>query len=177
MVKKFCKFFGYSVFFIVALIYFMPKVNLYYFLETKLNLLDVVISSEDAIDKGFTLELNHQDVYYKSIQSMNIQKTHIKIFILHNTLNFEDVMLSNIAKSFLPLHIHHAMITYTLFDPLHIKADVDGEFGKANVRFNILKNTFHMKLFPSELMLESYENTLKNMRKHKEGEFIYDKTI
>lgn len=177
MVKKLCKFFGYSVFFIVALIYFTPKASLYYFVETKLNQFDVVISNEEAVDKGFALEIDHQIIYYKSIQSANIQKTNLKLSMLYNALTLKDITLSSVAKSFIPLHIEKATIKYTIFDPLDIKAVIDGEFGRANIRFSILKRTLHLELFPSELMLKSYVNTLKNMRKQKEGEYTYDKTI
>ncbi len=177
MVKKLYKFFGYSVFFIVTLMYFTPKISLYYFLETKLNHFAVVIDSEEAIDNGFTLKINHQTVYYESIQSATIKESTLKLLILYNALNLQDITLSSAAKSFVPLHIDTATITYTLFDPLYIKAAMDGEFGKAHVRYNLLERTLHLELFPSELMLKSYVNTLKNMRKSKEGEFTYDKTI
>jgi hypothetical protein len=177
MVKKLFKFFGYSLFFIVALMYFTPKVSVYYFLETKLTQFAVVVSSEEAIDKGFTLELNHADVYYKSIQSANIETTDIKLFVLYNALSFQNITISSAAKSFVPLHVQNANIKYTIFDPLHIKADIVGEFGNANVSFDIREKTLHLKLFPSPLMLKSYGNTLKNMRKNEKGEFTYDKTI
>lgn len=177
MVKKLCKFFGYSVFFIVALIYFTPKVSLYYFLETKLNQLEIVIGLEEALDNGFTLGVKHQSVYYKSIQSATIKEAHLKIFMLYNALNFKDITLSSVAKSFFPLHIENATIQYTLFNPLYIQAVIDGEFGKANARYSILKKTLHIELLPSDLMLKSYMNTLKNMQKNKEGEYSYDTAI
>lgn len=177
MVKKLFKFFGYSAFFIVALMYFTPKVSLYYFLETKLNQFAVVISSEEAVDKGFTLELDHADVYYKSIQSANIEKVDIKLLVLYNALSFQNIKISSAAKSFIPLHVQNANIKYTIFDPLHIKADIVGEFGNANVSFDILKRTLHLKLIPSALMLKSYGNTLKNMSKNENGGYTYDKTI
>lgn len=177
MVKKLCKFFGYSVFFIVALLYFTPKVSLYYFLETKLNQLNIVIGLEEAVDNGFTLDLKHQTVYYKSIQSATIKEANLHFFILYNALNFKDITLSSIAKSFFPLYIENATIQYTLFNPLYLQVAIDGEFGKSNVRYSILKRTLHIELLPSDLMLNSYMNTLKNMHKNKEGEYSYDTAI
>lgn len=177
MVNKFYKFFGYSAFFILALMYFIPKVSLYYFLETKLNQFNIVISSEETIDKGFTLQINNPNIYYTSIQSANIKEINIQLFMLYNVVNLQDMTLSSTAKSFIPLHIENVTIKYTIFDPLYIKANIDGEFGKANVSFGILKKILHLELFPSELMSKSYMNTLKDMNKNKEGEFAYDKTI
>ncbi|WP_415396554.1 hypothetical protein [Sulfurimonas sp. CS5] len=177
MVKKLYKFFGYSLVFILALMYFVPKVSLYYFLETKLDQFAVVISSEEVLDKGFTLKIKHADLYYKSIQSANIQESNIKLFVLYNAVDFQNITLSSAAKFFVPLHVKNINIKYTMFDPLYIKADVEGEFGKANVRFSIFDKTLHLKLLPSELMLKSYVNTLKNMSKNEKGEYIYDKTI
>lgn len=177
MVKKLTKFFGYSLFFLLALMYFTPKVSIYYFLETLLAPHAVVISSEEAVDRGFTLQINHANISFKAIESANIAEIDIKIFALYNVIHCKDITLSGAAQSFIPLHVEAATLKYSVFNPLNVVAKINGEFGEANVTFNILERALHLKVVPSDLMLKDYKNTLQNMSKNENGEYIYDKTI
>jgi hypothetical protein len=177
MVKKVTKFFGYSLFFLLALFYFTPKVSVYYFLETLLAPHAVVISSEEAVDRGFTLQINHANISVKGIESANIGVIDVKIFALYNAIDFKDITLSSAAQSFIPLHVETATLKYTILDPLNVVAKIKGEFGEANVTFNILEKALHLELIPSDLMLKEYKNSLQNMSKNENGEYVYDKTI
>lgn len=177
MVKKVSRLFAYFIFFILALMFFTPKVSIYYFLEHKLKDYDVVIGSEKLKDSGCSLKIEDADISFKSIPSAKIGEASIKIFALYNSLNIKDILLSGAAKSFVPLHINSAQVRYSIFNPLHVYAHADGEFGVADASFNIIENSVHVDLKASKKMLQAYKSTLKSLRKTKNGEFVYDKTF
>ena len=177
MVKKLLRFLAYTLFFMLALIFFTPKISFYYFLEEQIKPMGVIVSSEELTDSGFSLNIQNADVSFKAIESANIQNTNIKIFGLYNSVSINDISLSSTASSFVPLKIQSADIRHSIFNPLNVSADIVGEFGEAELTFNILQRRVFMKLLPSKVMLKSYKSTLRNLKKDKNGEYVYDKTF
>jgi len=169
--------FVYFLFFIVALMYFTPKSSIYFFLETQLKEYEAVISREEVVDSGFILDIKHANVSLKSISSANISRTTLKIFILYNSIDLQEVILSSTAKSFVPLHLDSVHIVHSILNPLNVIVHSVGEFGEIEAKFNIVDRTFHLNLKPSKIMLKDYKNTLKNLSKTENGEFTYDKTF
>lgn len=177
MVKKIAMFFAYTLFFMFALMYFTPKDSIYFFLEKKLQEHDVIISKEKVSDKGFILSLEDADITYKSIESATIDKTNIKLFALYNSINIEGITLSSTAKSFAPLKIESVDAVYFVLNPLNATLHAIGEFGELDAEFDITKYSLHLKLKPSKVMLKNHRSTLRNLKKTKNGEFVYDKTF
>jgi len=177
MVRRLGKFFAYTAFFLLSLMYFTPKASVYYFLEKEAKKFDVVISKEEVIDSGFSLGIKDAEVSVKAIESANISMTDINIFGVYNSINLEEIILSNTAKSFIPLHVKSASVKYTIFDPIHVNAKADGEFGELDATFNVLERTLHVRLLPSTKMTKSYRSTLRNFKKDENGEYVYDKNF
>ena len=174
---KILKLLAYIFFFILALIYFMPKESVYYYLEKELLLNKVVLSGEEIEDSGFSLQLNNSKVSYDSIESADVENINIKIFLVYNSLSVSNVRLLDVASSFVPLHVDTINIKYTIFNPLNIVAESNGEFGQASAEVNILDRNISMVLKPSPLMLKKYSATLRNLKKNKAGEYKYEKTF
>ncbi len=177
MVKKIVIFFAYLSFFILALLYFTPKVSAYYFLETQLKKYDLIISSETPIDSGLSFNIQNATVVFKSIESAEIENINIKIFGLYNRVRVDNIELSSAVASFVPTKVSSVDISYHIGDPLHINAKVVGEFGTAEAVVDILERSVHLKLLPSAVMSKKYRHTLKNLKKSEDGEFVYDKTF
>ena len=174
---KLSKLLAYILFFFLALIYFMPKESVYYYLEKELLLNKVVLSDEEIKDSGFSLQLNNSKVSYDSIESADVENINIKIFLVYNSLSVSNVKLLDVASSFVPLHIDNINIKYTIFNPLNIVAESNGEFGQANAEVNILDRNMSVVLKPSQLMLKKYRATLRNLKKNEAGEYRYEKTF
>ncbi|WP_373003698.1 hypothetical protein [Sulfurimonas sp.] len=177
MVKKISIFFAYTLFFMLALMYFTPKDSIYFSFEEKIKQVDVVISNEQVKDSGFTLNITDADISFKSISSAKVSKTSVTIFALYNSVNLKGITLSSTAKSFAPLNIESVNVVYSIFNPLYATIEAVGEFGELEGEFNIADNSLHLKLKPSQEMLKSYQNSLKQLSKTKNGDFVYDKTF
>jgi len=177
MVKKLFIFLGYTLFFMSALIYFTPKISIYYFLEEELQKQGVVISAEEVVDSGFSLQLSHANVSYKGIDSARVANLEVNIFELYNSVNAQDILLSSAAESFVPLKINTIDVSYSILNPLHVTGNAEGEFGSLEMEYTILENSVELMLEPSKLMLKSHKSTLRNFVKSEDGGYSYVKTF
>lgn len=177
MVKGFLRFFAYFAFFILALIFFAPKIGMYYFLENELKVYDLIISGETLKDEGVRLNIKDGQIFVKSIESATIKECDVTLLLFYNSINAQDITLSQSAKSFVPLKVQELKFSYTIFNPLNIKAFAVGEFGTAQAQVNILERTLHVDLQASEMMSKGYQNSLREFKKSEDGGFTYDKTF
>lgn len=171
------KLFAYILFFILVLVYFMPKESIYFLAEKKLEKYNVVISKEVISDNGFSLKLKNGKIFYNSIESAIVDSMKIKVFLLYNSVNIQNVYLSSMASSFVPLHIDSINIRYSVFNPLNIVLSANGEFGEATGKIGVLDKNISIVLTPSELMLKKYKNTLSGLKNKENGEYEYDQTF
>ena len=175
--KRSLKYLGYSLFFILALMYFTPKIAIYYLLEDKLNPHAIVISDEKLQDNGLYLSINDAVISVKGIESAKISEIKIKLFGLYNSLNLTDVKLSSAAASLTPVNINKPYISHSIFDPLNVTAYADGGFGEMNAKFNLIDFNLHLDLEASATMKKDFKSTLRNLKKLKIGVYSYDKTF
>jgi len=171
--KKIAFFLLYSLLFIAALLFFTPKENLYYFAEEQLKPLGVVIGYEDVIDHGFTLEISHAKLYVQKIKSANIGTIDIAIFGVYNAVGIHNIVLDKTFEQFFPPLIERMEIHQHLFAPLEVNALAVGDFGEAHATVNLADRNGSVVLTPSKLMNKRYRNTLRQLKKTKEGTYQY----
>ena len=174
---KFLKILSYTILFILAIGYFFPKINFYYLLENEFKKNNIILSQEKIIDKAFSLEINEAKLYFKKIETADIESINIKTFLVYNSVSVENIKLSTMAVSFTPISIDNIYMKYTIFNPLNIVGEVNGEFGKAMININIIDRKMNIVVLPSKLMLDNYKNTLRNLKKNEDGEYEYVKNF
>jgi len=174
---KLLKFLAYILFFIFALIYFLPKQSLYYLAEQELEKQQVVLSNEEIVEKIFSLELQHSTLSYQSISSAEIAYIDIKLLAFYNLIIIHDINISSVASTFIPLNINSVEMKQTLLNPLNVVFKAQGEFGEAEGVFYILDKNVSLTLKPSSLMLKEYKSTLRELHKNEKGEYQYDQTF
>ncbi|QFR48375.1 hypothetical protein FJR48_00990 [Sulfurimonas lithotrophica] len=174
---KLAKVFGYSLFFVLALMYFTPKVALYYFAEMQLKPYGVIVTDENVVDNGFTLGVKDALVTFKEIESAKIKDVNIALFGIYNKVSLSDITLASTAASFVPTDVKTIDITYTILNPLNIVAVSSGGFGEVKAEVNLLEKKMLLKLEPSKIMSQKYTNTLRNLQKSKDGGYEYAKTF
>lgn len=177
MVKKIAKFFGYLLFFVFALVAFMPKESFYYLLEKELTKFEVVISGETLHERLLSLDVENLSVSAKEVEVAQIQSAEITVLGFYNSVAFESVELSSLAASYLPPAIEELHLRYSIFNPLNITAFVVGEFGEAEMAFDILKREFSARVKPSEIMHKKYQKSLRMLKKDQDGEYSYAKAL
>lgn len=174
---KIGRFFAYSLFFILTLMYLMPKASMYYFFEEQIKPFSVLINDETVTESGLGLNIADAVVYIKSINSVHIESLEINLFALYNIIDIKNIQLSSAAAAFIPLNIQEVHIQHSILNPLEVTLDGKGDIGEFHADFNLLDRVVSLKLKPSETMLKEYQSTLKNLKKSDNGEYVYEKTI
>ncbi len=172
--KKIALFFFYTILFFAALLFFSPKENIYYFAEEQLKPLGVVIGYEEAVDNGFTLEILHAKLYVQKIKSANIGSINMGTFGLYNVVSVDSVVLDKTFEQFFPPIIEHIEIQQNIFSPMQVNAEAVGDFGEAVATVDLLERNVSVVMKPSKLMLSRYKNTLRQLKKSKEGDYRYE---
>lgn len=175
MIKRVSKFLLYTLFFFATLIYFLPKENLYYKGEELLESKKVIVSNEILDDRGFSFEISGADIYaMDGIKVANVKSLNIALFLLYNKIYAEGIELTSVASKFVPTHIDHISIVYSVFDPLHINAEAVGDFGEAKAVVDLQQRVAEVKLEPSKLLKTRFTSTMRMLKKSKTGEYIYE---
>jgi len=164
----------YVLLFFGALLFFTPKESLYYAAEEQLRSMGVIISDEEAVDHGFSLEIRDARLYVQKIKSADIGSATVAIFGFYNTLSAEKVLLDQTFEKFFPPVIEHIDLHQSILDPIHLKATANGDFGEAEASIDLLERSAALIVKPSKLMLSRYKSTLANLKKTEEGEYRYD---
>ena len=172
--KKIALFFLYVILFFAALLFFTPKENLYYFGEEQLKPLGVVIADEEVIDHGFSLSLKGATIYFKKIRSADIGSINAKIFALYNNLHVENIVLDPAVEQFFPPEITYVNVTHSIFSPLQVHADAEGDFGSATAQVNLADRNGTVIVTPSKIMTSRFRNTLRQLKKSKGGDYYYE---
>ena len=177
MVKKIIWIVLYTVVFFGAVVYFVPKQNLYYALENELQKYGIVIDAEDVIEHPFSLELRHPKVYLKGIEVFQALDVDIRVWIFFNEIKTDKARIGSVVKNFIPTHIDTLQIVYSLWHPFYITGYSKGNFGSINLQTDILERKGVLRLKPSEMMRTKYANTLRKLEKNQKGEYLYEQNF
>lgn len=132
--------------FIVAFVVFMPREQLYYYLEKELNKQDIVISNEKIESKLGSLIVTNGVVYAKGVEVARFSKAKISPFLVINQAVIEDIELLNIAKKFLDIDIEKLKAKHTILNPFIINLDANGSFGVAKGFVNLKQRVIHIDI-------------------------------
>lgn len=174
---KFFKLLGYFIFFMAALVFFMPKISLYYYAEEELEKHKVVFSKEEVFDKGFSLNIKHIKVSYKSDIIADVANLDLTLYFLHNSLHAQNILLSKSMSSFVPVKVESLILKYSFLHPLSVRAKASGEFGEVSAMLDILDMNASLLLIPSKLMQTKYKKTLRMLKKNDNGSYEYAKNF
>lgn len=173
MIKSIVKYLMYGVFFMISLMLFFPKENLYFFVEKKLLEKKIVISDEQVESKLFSFIVSNADVYYKGIKFSKVKTVDIDTYLFVNSINIKKIKISDGFKSFVPQNIDNIKLKYSVLNPMIIEIISTGEFGSLSGNINVLDRTIIVYLKASNKMKNKYKNILKQM-KPEEGEYTYE---
>lgn len=167
----------YIIFFVLALFYFLPKNNLYYLLENELEVNKVILFDEVVTDEGFRLNTRNTFIFYDSIDVAKVENMDIFLFGVYNTIAIQNVKLTGIAESFLPVDVRSLDATYSILNPKLLSAYVEGVFGEAKIEVDLFERKIRIHLVASQLMKKQYKSTLRNLKKNENGEYSYVKNF
>ena len=128
----------------LALLFFMPKQELYYKLETELAKNDIKIN-EQSIDEGFfSLTLNNATVYVKGIALASIEKIDFFTVLFYTNIEFNSLNLDDSLSHFAPTKIDTLSATHAIWNPINVEIKAQGAFGSTEGEASLLDRTIRL---------------------------------
>ncbi len=174
MVKKIILFLVLSIAFVLIFAFFLPKKNLFYFVQKELSSLHVTCNAKNIQENGYHLKIQNGILYIDGVDLLRWKESVSSIYLLHNKVILKGIHLSDLAKDFLPLNIQNIQLRYTVFDPLRLSLKGYGDFGKAQGYVDLIHKKVFLNVSPSQQMQRKYYKTLRYLHKDKQGEFQYE---
>ena len=153
-----------------ALVIFMPKKELYYALEHKLDDYGIVLNEKEINENIFSLKIKDIDVYTEGIKMAHLDSIDFFTIIFYNTLDVSNVFIDSSLKSFVPLKIEKLDIVYNIINPLKVNIKTNGEFGKA-VGYIDYNRTIYLDF----IEIKNIKSFKKNLKKNSNGWYYESK--
>ena len=146
--------------FLLGLIVFMPKDNIYFKIQEILSKQNIYINSD--IKNSLSLELKNGTVFVKKMDIAYFDKCEIYPYIFWNKIECKNINIANQYK------IKEIKTSYSLINPLKINISGNSNFGKIEGEINI----FDKK---GKIYITKLTNSLikKYLKKDKKG-YFYD---
>ncbi|MEA3521473.1 MAG: hypothetical protein U9R50_00705 [Campylobacterota bacterium] len=174
--KRLGKLFIYLIVTLLLILFFLPKINLYYQAEVLLQKYKVTISQEKLSDKGFSFLIEEGVIYFDDLVVAKIDEVSIIPLLLYNSVTFSPFSFSEDMKRFIPLGIENLNITHSVVNPLHVKLEGSGDFGSLEGDIGLYERNISLVLNPSPLLIKQKPFWIKRMKKTAEGGYRYEST-
>ena len=165
---------GYGLLVLITILYFIPKTNLYYQLEHKLQPHGIIIHNEHVDDKWFWLEITDAQLFVQKIESLHVRKTSVMLLGFYNRVNLEGILLASTLGQFVPKKIESAKLHYALYNPFNVNGTIHGDFGQAEINLDLYQGLLTAEVQVSELMKSQFLPTLGNFTRDKKGVYHYE---
>ena len=116
--------------FMVAVIVWMPRTELYFKLEHILSQKGVYLNEKSISDGLVSLEIQESQVYFEGISLATIQQSQLITLLLWNRLEIDGVVVDDGFSDRLPKEVKHISLVYSLLAPQKIAIEAVGTFGR-----------------------------------------------
>jgi len=130
----------------VALLVFMPKIELYYLLEKNLANQGVKINEKKIQEGPFSLHIDKMQVFVKGIDIATIDEADLMTLLVYSRATLKNVLVDPILKDNVPQKIDEVHLTHHLFAPTKIAIDMRGNWGKIEGQISLLDRKIHLDL-------------------------------
>ena len=135
--------------FLVGVILFMPKVNLYYTLENLLQKEHIVIKEGSLKDRWIDLSIKDAVVSYDGIASVEAASISVTPWLLYHKVTAYDVHPTPVIARMFNAKADRVVITHSVLDYKHIMIEAEGDFGLVHGTLDVIAQKIHLVLEPS----------------------------
>ncbi|MRJ03238.1 MAG: hypothetical protein C6I05_07300 [Epsilonproteobacteria bacterium] len=171
--KRFFKWLGYLLLFILFIALFLPKRQLYYKAEEELYRYGVVISDEQIEEGPFSLGLSNGDLYMKGILVGNFEEVDLYPDLLFNGVLVRGFRRNRSISLIPDLTIERLLLFYTPFYPLKLLIRGEGSFGTVEGWIDLRERKGEIDLFGEPKGLKNF----LRLKKIEEGHYRYEFTL
>jgi len=139
--------------FYIAFIAFMPKQELYFYLEQQLKKNGVTIYNESFKETPLALQVSNAIIEYEGVDVAQFNMLTIKAYLFINTLELEHLELLDLAKKALDIEIEKLEAKHTILKPFLITLQATGSFGSATGYINLKARVLHIDITDAQNIL------------------------
>lgn len=162
----------YSLYILLIVIVMIPKEKLYYSFESILSQYHIVISDEDISNRLVYLDADNGEVLLDNQKIAIVEHIRITPWVLMNKLTLSSITFSPLYRSFIPGKIDTLVVTYSLFHPLSVSIQGDGDFGHCDGNIDLLEQKVRI-VFDATAQLGHYPLLVSKLHQG-EGGLIYE---
>lgn len=157
----------YFLIFVFALLAFLPKENLYYFVADKVKQHKIELSQSYLKDNFLFFNIDNLNIFYDGIDLVNIKSFDFSMLLFYNDITLNNLQVQKSMSRFAPETIDQVRLNYSVIDPLNINIDGFFKEGSLKGKLDILKRVVNLELTVSKSFSKKYKNTLKYFKKEK----------
>jgi hypothetical protein len=155
-----------------SILAFMPKSELYYSIEKKLQAQDVKLN-EKSIEEGiFSLTLKDVTVHVKGIAIANIEEVKVFSLLFYTTVQIVNLRTDDSLHAQVPALTKEAYFVHTFASPFSVSVDANGSFGLIDGEINIKDKNVHIDFIETKEM-----QMLQPMLTKSEKGWFYEKSF
>ena len=167
-------FLAYFIITLVLILFFLPKINLYYLSEAFIEKYKVTISGEKLVDKGLSFKIKEGTIYFDDLVVAKIDEISILPLLVYNSIQVSPFSFSKDMEQFLPLAIENINITQSIVNPVHVKIESSGDFGSLVGDIALYDRNISLVLMPSKLLIKQKPFWMKRLKKDSQGGYRYE---
>ena len=138
----------------LAILFFMPKKEIYYKLEEKLAEKSIKIN-EASIEEGlFSLNISNAEIYVKGIKMATVENLDFFTLLLYTNIEVENFFIDETLANRLPTKINQVLFSHIGLDPLNIKIVGKGDFGGVDGKIDLNKKVLRVDFNDSKAIKE-----------------------
>ncbi|MDR0664145.1 MAG: hypothetical protein LBF86_01300 [Helicobacteraceae bacterium] len=174
MVKKIVAALIWIVVALEAIVFFLPKKELYYLAERYMEQIGAFVSGEDASDYGWALSLKGGTLYYDRTAIAENARTTLITTIFYNELSVDSFELSDTLAAIAPARVDFLKARHTIFAPHKFFLSAEGAIGAATGWIDLFDRKIYLLInVPSETQ-QKYGQIFARLEKTSEG-FVYER--
>lgn len=153
----------------------IPKEKLYYTFESFLSKYHVFISNEEISNNLVYLDVTNGEVLLDNEQVATVEDITISPWIVMNELKLSSITISPLYRNFFPGKIDSLVVSYSIFHPLSVSIQGDGDFGHCNGEINLLEQKIKV-IFDATSQMRRYPLLVSELHSG-EGGLVYEDTF
>ncbi len=161
--------------FILGLVLFMPKINLYYTLENFLKKEHIMIKEGAIKDRWVALEIKDASVFYDGVASLEAKEIDILPWIFYDKVTLKDVRPAKALTSMFDAKADSITLTYSLLSYKTIMIAAEGDFGTLRGYIDLRERKIHLVLAPSK-KFKNHQVVREYFKKQEEG-LVYESKL
>jgi len=156
---------AYIVFFLTMILILLPKENLYYMGQNKLENFKVELTQDIIDESNFGLTLGMLKIKYDNIEVANISKFDITTYLLSTKIDIKNIIVDNAFTKFVPQGIKFLSISHSILDPLKIHISSKFSLGSLSGNIDILNRVIKLNLTVSKSFRSKYRQIVRSLKR------------